>query len=308
MIIRPRPGIFELFFILRGSIIQRVFPQILAIGALSALVVALHAFRPGLLPDFSNAPFALIGIALSIFLGFRNNACYDRWWEARKQWGQVIFTTRQFARQLLVVEHGNSENGEAERRRLVRLVIAFTHALVPHLRPGESRDAAEAFMPAELVEHYRTSRNGPDRLLTAIEREIVGLRERGVLADIPFSLLDRSIGDLAAAQAACERIRSTPVPFGYTLLLHRTAYLFCLLLPFALANAMGWLTPLAAALVAYAFFGLDALGDELEVPFGNQSNAVPIKALADTVEINLREALGETDLPELPAPRDYLLM
>lgn len=303
MIVRPRPGVLELFFILRGSIIQRVFPQIIAIALLSALVVLVHEWRPGLLPDVSGAPFALVGIALSIFLGFRNNACYDRWWEARRQWGQIIFTARQFARQMLVIE------GEGDaRERLVRLVIAFTQALVPHLRPGEPRGAAEALLPTDLGAAYRDSRNGPDLILTAIERELVTLRAKGALADIPFGLLDRSVSDLAAAQAACERIRSTPVPFGYTLLLHRTAYLFCLLLPFGFANVMGWFTPFASALVAYAFFGLDALGDELEEPFGRQSNAVPIKALADTVEINLREALGEKGLPELPLPSDYLLM
>jgi ion channel-forming bestrophin family protein len=121
-------------------------------------------------------------------------------------------------------------------------------------------------------------------------------------------MLDGTVGRMSAVLAACERIRNTPVPFGYTLLLHRTAYLFCFLLPFGFADALGWATPFVTALVAYTFFGLDALGDELEEPFGTLPNDLPIVALADTIEINLREALGETDLPELPQPKDYMLM
>jgi putative membrane protein len=98
------------------------------------------------------------------------------------------------------------------------------------------------------------------------------------------------------------------VPFGYTLLLHRTAYLFCFLMPFGFADTLGWGSPFAAALAAYTFFGLDALGNELEDPFGNLPNDLPLGALAETIEINLREAMGETNLPALPKPVDYVLM
>jgi putative membrane protein len=106
--------------------------------------------------------------------------------------------------------------------------------------------------------------------------------------------------------AACERIRFTPLPFSYTVLLHRTAYLFCLLLPFGLADSVGWLTPVVTTLVAYTFFGLDRLGDELEEPFGQDPNDLPLLALARTAERNLSETLGEP-LPEPLSPRDYVL-
>jgi len=89
---------------------------------------------------------------------------------------------------------------------------------------------------------------------------------------------------------------------------HRTAYLFCFLMPFGSVDVLGWGTPFAAAVVAYTFFGLDALGDELENPFSMAANALPIAALADAVEHNLREAMGETDLPPLPKAVDYVLM
>ncbi len=161
--------------------------------------------------------------------------------------------------------------------------------------------------PSE-VEFYRTAQNRPDLLLRLMSADLARLRAGGGISDIQYQMLDASVGQMGAVQAACERIRNTPLPFGYTLLLHRTAYLFCFLLPFGFVDTLGWGSPFVAALVAYTFFGLDALGDELEDPFSNRPNALAIGALADTIEINLREALGETDLPPLPQPKDFVLM
>lgn len=301
MIVRNRPTLLKLFFILRGSVIQRIFPQVLFVFALSALVVWAHRVDPGLVPSVNSGPFALLGIALSVFLGFRNNACYDRWWEARKDWGQLIFTARDLARQTLIL-------AEAERQRLLDITIAFGHALVCHLRPGSDVGRPLARLPADLAAGYKASRNGPDFLLREMGRILAGLRGTGTISDFQWAQLDGTLGRMSAVLAACERIRNTPVPFGYTLLLHRTAYLFCFLLPFGFADALGWATPFVTALVAYTFFGLDALGDELEEPFGVLPNDLPIVTLAETIEINLREALGETNLPPLPQPKNYILM
>ncbi|MGE6782288.1 bestrophin family protein [Ensifer adhaerens] len=308
MIVRDRPTLLKLFFILRGSVIQRIFPQVLFVFALSAFVVWAHRVDPGLVPSVNSGPFALLGIALSVFLGFRNNACYDRWWEARKDWGQLIFTARDLARQTLILADAGTASAIEARQRLLNIAIAFAHALVCHLRPGGDGSRTLARLPADLVPGYQASRNGPDFLLREMGRGLASLRASGAISDVQWVLFDGTVGRMSAVLAACERIRNTPVPFGYTLLLHRTAYLFCFLLPFGFADALGWATPFVTALVAYTFFGLDALGDELEEPFGVLPNDLPIVALAETIEINLREALGETDLPPLPQPKNYILM
>ncbi len=308
MIVRDRPTLLKLFFILRGSVIQRIFPQVLFVFALSAFVVWAHRVDPGLVPSVNSGPFALLGIALSVFLGFRNNACYDRWWEARKDWGQLIFTARDLARQTLVLADAGTASAAEARQRLLNIAIALAHALVCHLRPGSDGSRALTRLPADLVPGYQKSRNGPDFLLREMGRTLTSLRASGAISDVQWVLFDGTVGRMSAVLAACERIRNTPVPFGYTLLLHRTAYLFCFLLPFGFADALGWATPFVTALVAYTFFGLDALGDELEEPFGVLPNDLPIVALAETIEINLREALGETDLPPLPQPKNYILM
>lgn len=283
-----------MFFIVRGSIIMRIFPRILVITLMSALIVLTHRLLPDWLPAFESAPFALLGIALSVFLAFRNNACYDRWWEARKQWGELVTVTRTLSRQTMLL---SSKANEA-RCRLLNLAIGFTYALHDQLR--SNADPTTQNIPTK-------SGKSADYFLEEMQKEIVALREEGKLTDITYSLLDQSFCRLTTLQAACERILTTPVPFGYTLLLHRTAYIFCFLLPFGFADSLGWVTPFASALAAYTFFGLDALGDELEVPFSKQPNALPISTISRQIEIHLLRSMDIEKLPSIPQPENYIL-
>ncbi|MEQ6435334.1 bestrophin family ion channel [Comamonas sp. w2-DMI] len=305
MIVRDRPSLLRLFLIVRGSVIVRIYPQLLLLFALSCLVITLHRAYPGSVPAMPSAPFSLLGITLSIFLGFRNNASYDRWWEARKDWGQLLYTMRDFARQTQLLE--DLPDGAQPRRELLQLGVGFTHLLVDHLRSANPRGKAAAWLPSALQQQLPASRNAPDLVLRHIGARLAQLRRQGRISDIEYSLLDATVGRMSLVLAACERIRNTPVPFGYTLLMHRTAYLFCFLLPFGFVDSLGWATPFATTLIAYTFFGLDALGEELEEPFHLHPNGLAIAAMADVIEINLREALGETDLPPLPMPVADLL-
>ncbi len=303
MIIRPRPHPLELLFILRGSIVRDIAPKVLAIMALSAGVVALADIHRIPLPDAGTIPFSIIGLALSVFLGFRNNACYDRWWEARKHLGDLVVQTRAFAR-----EAGVLLPDETLRRRLVHAAIGFTHALTASLRGQDAHAAARTWLPEPLADRLQSSQNLPDAILRAINVDLRDALQSGALSDILYQTLSQRLLALTAIQAACERIRHTPMPFAYALLLHRTAWLFCLLLPFGLASGLGWMTPFIVMVVAYTFFGLDALGDQLEEPFGLQDHGLPLDALARIIEIDFREGLGEKDLPERLQPVEYLLL
>ncbi|MCM2291879.1 bestrophin family protein [Allorhizobium sp. BGMRC 0089] len=302
MIVRDRPGPLLLFFILRGSIVPKILMRVLFVTGLSALVVAAHRYAPAYVPSFSGGPLALMGVTLSIFLGFRNNACYDRWWEGRKQWGQLLISARGLARQTALFD---ARNLAREKRELLLSIVDFAHALVSHLRPEDKHVAAFNTLNPEAI---ATSRNVPDLILRRAGSLLAGLRAKDALSDVELAMFDLRLEEMAAVQGACERIRSTPVPFAYTLLVHRTAVIFCLLLPFGFDDILGWLTPLASGLMAYTFFGLDALGDELEEPFGILPNDLPIGAIATSIEISLKEALGDTDLPETPQPYRNVLL
>lgn len=307
MIIRPRPRLFELFFIIKGSIVLRIMPLLAFLVLLSAGIVSVYTFRPDWLPKFDGGPFALLGITLSIFLAFRNNACYERWWEARRIWGEFILSTRNLSRLSQVLDTEISVVS-ASRRELLELNIAYAYALQRQLRPNQQLEKIHRFLSAKVNEEFLQSKNPPEVILRAMEKILIEALRRGQIEPIQFSMLDNLIQHLAQAQASCERIQNTPIPFGYTLLLHRTAYTFCFLMPFCFANTLGWATPFVTALAAYTLFGLDALGNELEEPFSQLNNALPINALTEMIEIDIKETLGDDDAPPLPIAHDYLLM
>ncbi|EHL96734.1 hypothetical protein HMPREF9946_04576 [Acetobacteraceae bacterium AT-5844] len=299
MIVRSLPHSWALLFILRGSVVPVVAPRVLGVTLLGAAVVAVDRLLPRAMPEFPLGGYALFGLALSIFLGFRNNACYDRWWEGRKQWGRLIIEMRGLAR----------ESGAllGARPALLRRAVGYTHALCARLRKRDVVAAATPWLPPEEAAALAASPNPPDAILRGMNAELVAALRAGELSDILYRGLEARLAGLTEVQAACERIATTPLPFAYTLLLHRTAFLFCLLVPFGLVHMVGLGTPLVAALLAYAFFGLDALGDQLEEPFGEEPNDLPLDAMTRMVEIELRAAAGETDLPPPLAPNRYYL-
>jgi ion channel-forming bestrophin family protein len=306
LIVRPRPHLLELFFIIKGSIVLRIIPLLIFVSTLSAVVVSIYTFRPDWLPKFDGGPFALLGITLSIFLAFRNNACYERWWEARKIWGEFVLISRSLARLSQILD--DDQEVSPARRTLLECNIAYAQALLVQLRPTNPKHKIHAYLPEAIFHEYDKSRNPPEAILRAMECVLIQALHSDRIDAIQFKMLDELVQKLAQVQASCERIQNTPIPFGYTLLLHRTAYTFCFLLPFCFANTLGWATPFVTALAAYTFFGLDALGNELEEPFAMGANALPISALADVIEIDTKEALRDEQIPEMPMPKDFVLM
>jgi len=299
MLIRPRPSPFQLFIILRGSIVPRIAPQIIGFALYAAVIVAAARHYGLESSGYGLAPFTVLGVALSIFLGFRNNAAYERWWEARKLWGQLVFEIRNLARavQALIPE----DSGQI--RPLLMESLAFCHYLRGALRKVDADPEARRFV-GDAANVFGAAVNKPDAVLRSMERRLALLRQADRIEAMDFRLLDERIAGMAALQAGCERISGTPLPFTYSLLLHRFAYWFCLLLPFGLVSVAGWASPLFTALVVYSFFGLDALSEELEDPFGTGNNDLPLDYLCRVDEISVFEALGEPP-PPLLAPDNY---
>ncbi len=287
MIVRPKPGLKEILFAVSGSILPRIAGRLLTIAAISVAAILAARGHPGLFVQISAIPFTLIGIALSIFMSFRNNACYDRWWEGRKLWGSLVIACRSIARRVSTLEPG-------DRDFVLRGLCGFTAGLAARLRGGDEVSAIEAHCGQG---PWRGAVNPTDALLSRIGAWGLGLMEAGRIGPIHHSLLEEQFHLLAQVQAGCERIALTPVPFSYSLLLHRTAYIFCLALPFALAGTLGWWTLLPVLLVSYTFFGLDALGDQLEDPFGLEPNDLPLAAMTRTIEREMLSALGDDPLP-----------
>lgn len=291
MIVREKPGVLQLLFAVKGSVLPHIAPELLFVAVSSAAVVAIDRYLLAL-PHVQAAPLAVFGVALSLFLGFRNNAAYDRWWEARRLWGGLLADVRSLAREaeLFLTD-------DAERLAILRLTRAFLHLHRAHLR--ELSDDPTAIRLAAEEGLAGTPPLSPDLALDAMNRALTKAHREGTLDGFGARALSARIGSLALAQSGCERIRTTPLPYVYSLLIFRTSWLYCLLLPFALIEPTGWLAPLFAVIVAYTFFGLAEVTEELAHPFGTTANALPLDAICRTAEISLAPHLGEAPPPPM---------
>lgn len=317
MIITRRPHALKLFFALQGSILPRIKWSLFTCTALAVVVTLSHGILFDAKITLTPVPFSLIGLALAIFLGFRNSAAYDRFWEARKLWGELIQHARNLSRQMLSLTRlpplppigsaSSSSPSQDLRVRVIRRTVGFAHALRQQLRGASNADELKPWL-SEADQARCAASALPTDLLLRLNSQDLGdcLRAKQIEPQIAAQV-DVHLSGLAHVAAGCERIHATPIPFVYTLLLHRTAYLYCFLLPFGLVDQIGFMTPFVVAIVAYTFFGLDAVGDEIEDPFGLRDHHLPLDALCRTLEINLLEAMGASDLPPTLEPVDGFL-
>ncbi|MBR7792590.1 bestrophin family protein [Undibacterium sp. FT147W] len=311
MIVRDRPSGFRLFLMLRGSVLPRILPALTINILIATLVTMSHGDLFKLKITLTTIPFTLIGLPISIFLGFRNNTAYDRFWEARKLWGELLIRSRNLSRQcqslITYPVTALASNGLNDIRvRMIYRAIAFSYALKNLLRDLPGEDMPQ-WLTQEEVKLIQTSKNKPDFLINRMALDLQQSMNEKRIDPCLAANIDTTLSAITAAAAACERIKNTPIPFSYTLLLHRTAYIYCFLLPFGLVDSIGFMTPFVVAIVAYTFFGLDALGDEIEEPFGLDANDLPLDAICRAIEIDLLEAIQHTPLPVPMLPVGYRL-
>lgn len=322
MIVRPRPSWVGLLFARRGSLMPRIAGQLFFVIALSFAVVAVHGTLFHWKVTLTAAPFSLMGVSLAIFLGFRINASYDRYWEARKLWGGVLIETRNLARHALTllqppvasVPSAPRPAGtdaapavDAEVRAFVLGLAGFAASMRNQLRAQPADSALAALLPEELLRRLPGLRHAPQAVGLWLGQRLRGWRAQGRLDPMLALPMEQSLDRLMGLLGGCERIANTPLPFTYSVILHRSAYCYCFLLPFGLVDSIGWMTPLVVGFVSYTFFALESLSDEIEEPFGTQPNDLALDAMVVGIESSLRELLGETP-PALPQPDDQYLL
>lgn len=304
-----RESWLRLLFGYHGSTLSHIRNRLLAVAGVALIVTLLH--HEGMpFPTIGPAPFTIVGLPLGVFLGFRNNASYERFWEGRKLWGTLVNVTRTWARQLelyLALDvaaprtSGDRPTPEEVRqlsRELVVGMIAYVHLLRMHLRDVVDLASLDSPLQASEMQRVEASLNRPVAVLDWLSRRLRAAFERGLLHPYHLQALERTLARVTDVQGGCERIRNTPIPYATSVLLHRIVAAYCFALPFGLVATAGAWTPMIALLVSYAFFGLDDLGQEMEEPFGLHLNDLPLDQLSRMIEINLRQTLGETEVPE----------
>ncbi len=248
-------------------------------------------------------PAGLIGTALAFLIGFRNNSAYDRWWEARKIWGKLVNDSRHFALKTIsfIGNHWNSNLSEQDikstQNRLIYRHIAFVWTVNKHLRKLDWKETISPFISKDEFNDLQKEQHIPLALLKNQALDIKSLYEQNYFEDFRHLSFDAIMENFNDALGKSERIKNTVFPMQYNWYMQYAIWVFLILLPLSLAGYFGlWFLPLSF-LIGYVFILLEYLGRHIENPFENHPNDTPIDALSRTIEINLREVLGESQLP-----------
>ncbi len=326
-------------------VVQVAWKKLIVFSFWSGLVTLLYQwlFAAGIDISLPIAPLGTIGIAVALYVGFKNNQAYDRYWEARKIWGGIVNTSRSFANQVLSfisahhsTEHVDPKVVESIQQRMIYRHLAWIHSLRFQLRrttpwgfqPKGSysrfsqttdvdalREQIASLLPESELSVVCPKANAATQILRIQSddlRKIVD--EQKLTEDFRLIALMEQITEMYALQGKCERIKNTPFPRQYAYFSGVFVWIFIAMLPFALVGqfvereAMIWLTVPLSVIISWVFYTMEAVGDSSEDPFENFINDVPLTALCRTIEIDLRQMMGETDVPPPIKPENDILM
>ena len=267
----PKNWLEILFDFPRSPVFRTLFLDVIGAGVYAAFIVWVETdvFRVAvpLGPSF----LSILGIILGLLLVFRTNTAYDRWWEGRKLWGQLVNISRGLSHAL----DAQLDDHDTERReRYSALIGSFPAALAAHLRRPR---AAAAVGTAEPPVHV------PNAIARDMHRAVAADIRDGVLPTEARIALQPLLTAFDDVTGACERIRNTPIPFSYSSYVKQFVVLYALVMPFGLVREFGYGTVVASMFTFFATMGLELLAGEIEEPFGTDRNDLPLDDLASRI-------------------------
>ncbi len=292
--------------------------ELLTAVSMSVLVYLLH-IQELLIFTLPFSVAGILGSALAIFIAFRNNSSYGRWWEARTLWGGIVNSSRVLARLLITFtdSHAHQQNydkarSETFKKEMVHKVIAWVHALRLHLRKQEDWQQIKSLLAENEFETLKNSQNKPNFLHLMMGKKIYEAMANGTLGGFDSFQMEGQLLALANYQGGCERIKNTPLLRQYDFFTRVFLYTFILLLPLTLISDftkinVAYLMPFISVVISFVFAIIGKVGEVNEDPFENRITDVPLTALCNTIERDLLEMLGESYLPEKLTPKDGIL-
>jgi len=303
MIVRQRTHWLKMLFIWKGSVLKKIIAQLFIITIFS---VAVYYFN-GKIYDYkvklNPTVFTLIGLALAIFMGFCNTASYDRFWEGRKLWGLLVIETRSLTRQILSFISNVSKE---EKQEIVKLISAFCWSLNYQLRDKTETKPIQHLLSEEQFHQIQGKQFIPNIILGFISDWLNEQNKKRNIDTIVLTSMNHQLNQFSNISGGCERIYNTPLPFAYSVLLHRTVYLYCFWLPFGLLDSLDWMMPLIVLLISYTFIALDAIIQEIGEPFGEEENDLALNSICRTIEFSIFEQ-AEIPQGELKKPDSYFV-
>jgi putative membrane protein len=274
----------------KGSVISSIYKRVIGCGLFGVFVSVMYYFKvPVSQPILGTV---IPSIVLGLLLVFRTNTAYERFWEGRKCWGAIVNTVRNIARQILVSVKEVSPEDKKDKIAALYLLVGFAVATKLHLRGEPVNNELEDLMSSAKYCKLKNMNNPPLEIAFWVEDYLQRQYEHNCLNSYQLTAIQQLLNNLVDNLGACERILKTPMPLAYSIHLKQLLLLYCLLLPFQMVQSLGWWTGVVTALVSFTLFGIEAIGLEIENPFGYDANDLPLDAICQTMRRNIDDLIN----------------
>jgi ion channel-forming bestrophin family protein len=278
---------FKIAFRVKGSVIPTIISRVLWCGAFGLFVSVLSFYQ---MPVGAKALGGVVpSIVLGLLLVFRTNTAYERFWEGRKAWGTIVNSIRNLSRLIWVAIIEIDPLHRYEKEEILKLLVAFAIATKLHLRSRPVDDKLAQFVSPMQFSKLETMSNPPLEIVFWISDYLQAKQEQGQIGLYQMNELQNLLNSLVDMLGACERILRTPIPLAYAIHLKQLLLIYCLLLPFQVVDELRWWTAPVVALVSFTLFGIEAIGVEIENPFGTDPNDLPLDTICNTIEKNIED-------------------
>jgi ion channel-forming bestrophin family protein len=290
--LEKKPQWFETALQIKGSVIAAIYPMVLFCGAFGVFISILYDFKvPVSQPILGTV---IPSIVLGLLLVFRTNTAYERFWEGRKCWGSVVNTIRNLARQIWVSIDEKEPQDKDNKIDALNLLVAFGVATKLHLRGEAINSELEDLMPGSKYIKLKIMNNPPLEVAFWISDYLQQQYNRNCINSYQLASMQKLLDMLVDNLGSCERILKTPIPLAYSIHLKQLLLLYCFLLPFQIVQSLGWWTGLISALISFTLLGIEAIGLEIENPFGHDENDLPLDAICTTMKRNIDDLISLT--------------
>jgi ion channel-forming bestrophin family protein len=285
----PKSWLQLIFALHKSDTLRILWKELIYIGLFTLLIdfLILRYFpNETVLADLISV-YSLIGFVISLLLVFRTNTAYDRWWEGRKKWGELVNDTRNLASKLSVLLKDDDD-----RDYFKRMIPNFVFAAKEHLRKGV--DLSSLDFDVEEMNHFKYKSHVPLGISQHMFTRLHSLRNRGVLTNEDLILLNGNINAFMDSVGACERIKNTPIPYSYSLFIKKFIFVYVTTLPLAFVTSFGYFSALIATFVFYVLVSMEVLAEEIEDPFGTDDNDLPTDQLCERIQANVQELFNKS--------------
>jgi len=191
----------------------------------------------------------------------------------------------------------NDADAKAKKQEFAKMIAAFSWALNYQLRNKNANAVIKNLLSEKNFEQLKDKKFVPVILLKQMGAWLNERKKEGKMDSIILTAIDNQLNGMSQIIGGCERIANTPLPFAYSVLLHRTVYLYCFWLPFGLVDVVGWMMPVIVLFISYTFIALDAIIQEIQEPFGEEENDLALNGICETIQFSVFEL---ADIPQDP--------